>query len=98
MGSVVDWQGPSGSLSVIGRDDAGDDYTMLYFDSRGVSRIYQMSFDGGVWKQWREAPGFWQRFTGTFDDDGNTITAKSENSGDGIAWELDFNLTYTRVR
>jgi hypothetical protein len=38
---------------------------MLYFDSRSVSRIYQMSLSAGVWKLWREAPSFAQRFEGT---------------------------------
>jgi hypothetical protein len=38
------------STSIIGPDDSAETYGMLYFDSRGVSRIYQMSFDGNVWK------------------------------------------------
>ncbi len=27
-----------------------------------------MSFGEGVWKLWRDAPGFWQRFSGTLSD------------------------------
>ena len=84
-------------IAVIGPDDAAETYCMLYFDSRGVSRIYQMSLYGNVWKVWRDFPGFSQRFTGTFSDDRNIITARWEKSGDGSNWELDFNLTYTRV-
>lgn len=85
------------STWVIGRDDSGDTYTALYYDSRGVSRVYQMSFGQGVWKLWREAPGFWQRYSGTLGDDGRSITGAWEKSPDGSSWELDFDLVYTRV-
>jgi hypothetical protein len=97
MRSEVDWEGPTDSLGVIGCDDAGTDYTVLYFDARGVSRVYQMSFANGVWRQWRDAPGFAQRFAGTFGEDGNTITATWEASTDGTTWEHDFDLTFTRA-
>ena len=69
---------------------------MLYTDERGVARIYQMSLEGGIWKMWRDSPDFSQRMTGTFSDDGNTITWKGEMSRDGAAWEGDLNVTYTR--
>lgn len=83
--------------AVIGPDDAAETYCMLYFDSRGVSRIYKMTLSGGIWTVWREYPGFSQRFLGTFSDDGKIITARWEKSSDGSNWEHDFNLTYTRV-
>lgn len=92
----IEWSGPSGAVAVIGRDDAAETYAMFYFDARGVSRIYEMSFGDGVWKQWRSAPGFSQRFTGTFSDDGTTITARWEKSSDGTRWDHDFDLTYRR--
>lgn len=85
-------------ISVVGPDDKAETYGMLYFDSRGVSRNYQMSFDGVVWKLWRDFPGFSQRFTGTFSDDDQVITARWEKSSDNSNWELDFKVTYTRVR
>lgn len=88
--------GPPQSIWVIGRDDSQEIYQVLYFDSRGVSRVYQMSLQDGVWKQWRDAPGFSQRFTGTFSADRNTITAKWEKMQDGLTWEHDFDLTYKR--
>jgi hypothetical protein len=86
------------STSIMGPDDKAETYCMLYFDSRGVSRIYQMSFDGGTWQLWRDFPGFSQRFIATFGDDNNLITARWEKSTDGSNWELDFNETYTRVK
>jgi hypothetical protein len=70
---------------------------MLYADSRSVFRVYQMSLSGGVWKIWRDSPQFYQRFTGTFSDDGNTITGQYEFSSDGTNWATDFDLTYRKV-
>lgn len=88
---------PTATL-LIGRDDSDETYCMLYFDSRGVSRVYQMSLsEDGVWKMWRDAPGFFQRFTGNISEDGKTITARWERSSNGVFWEHDFDLTYTKV-
>jgi hypothetical protein len=84
-------------VAVIGPDDAAGTYCMLYFDSRGVSRIYKMTFSGGIWTIWRDFPGFSQRFNGMFSDDNNVITARWEKSSDGSNWEHDFDLSYTRV-
>jgi hypothetical protein len=50
--------------------------------------------EGHLWKQWRQAPGFFQRFTGAISADGNTISASWEKSSDGSTWQHDFNLTY----
>jgi len=86
------------SIAILGFDDAARTYIMLYSDSREVSRIYLMSLSGGVWKLWRDFPGFSQRFTGTFSDANNTINASWEKSSDGSNWEHDFDVTYTRVK
>ncbi len=90
--------GPPDGIAVIGRDDSNDTYSMVYYDVRGVSRIYETSLEGRVWKFWRNAPGFWQRYTGTFSDDGNTIVSHGELSKDGQHWENDLDLIYTRVK
>jgi hypothetical protein len=86
------------SVAVMGADDEAGAYRMLYYDSRGVSRIYRMTFSGEIWTMWRESPGFSQRFHGTFSEDGRIITARWEKSRDGSNWEHDFALTYTKVR
>ena len=87
---------PPAAMWLIGRDESTPDYTMLYYDNRGVSRVYDMSFTSGVWKIWREAPGFSQRFEGKFSDDGNTVAASWEKSLDGTQWEHDFNVVYRK--
>jgi hypothetical protein len=89
---------PPAALWLIGRDEAVPNYTVLYYDSRSVSRVYEMSFSDGVWKMWRESPGFSQRYKGKLSNDGNTIAAHWEKSFDGTKWEHDFDLTYTKVR
>jgi hypothetical protein len=69
---------------------------VFYYDARKVSRVYQMSFSDSVWKMWREAPGFWQRYVGRVSAGGLTITRYWEKSPDGAAWEHDFDVTYRR--
>ena len=85
------------STAVMGPDEEAGTYRMLYYDSRGVSRIYRMTFSGGIWTLWRDFPGFSQRFHGMFSEDGRTITARWEKSTDGSNWEHDFDLTYTKA-
>ena len=59
-----------------------------------------MTIADRVWTLQRvaAAPDFSQRFTGTFDDDDNTIVGRWEISSDGSTWNHDFDLTYTRLR
>lgn len=86
---------------IIGRNENKSDniYTTLYYDSRGISRILEMSFENGIWKFWRNGSDFSQRFEGKVSEDGNTITGKGEMSHDGgDTWEHDFSITYTRVK
>ncbi|MFI0486394.1 hypothetical protein [Actinomadura sp. 9N215] len=84
------------ATQLVSRDDSSDTYTVLYYDSRGVSRVYLMTFSDGLWKMWRDAPGFDQRFSGTLSDDGRTIEASWEKSLDNATWEHDFDLVYTK--
>jgi len=84
-------------IAILGPDEATGDLRQHYFDSRGVARIYNMSLSDSVWRLWRDNPGFSQRFTGTFGDNGNTITGAWEKSTDGSTWEHDFDLTYRKV-
>lgn len=87
------------SISVIGDTDG---LRMHYFDSRGVARIYQMSFMKGIWKLWRDTADFSpldfaQRFVGTVSDDGRTIDGLWEARHHGTTWEDDVAITYQRA-
>jgi hypothetical protein len=92
---------PSG-LMIIGAADDGESYVQHYFDSRGVVRVYRMTFRDGLWTLARETPDFTlldfaQRYTGSFSEDGRSITGRWEISRDGSTWERDFALDYVRV-
>jgi hypothetical protein len=87
---------PAG-ISITGWSAITHNFSMHYYDSRGVARIYEMSLEANVWKVWRVMPGFSQRFKGTFSADGNTILGSWEKSVDDSVWEYDFDVTYTRV-
>ena len=93
------------SVSVIGGAPDGEPQPMHYFDSRGVERVYLMTLEGSTWKiwrapgeNWRDDPGFNQRFIGEISPDGGTIETRWERGvGDGgDTWELDFAMTYAR--
>jgi hypothetical protein len=89
---------PLPTVTITGLDDTSEELYTLYADARGVCRVYRMSVADGGWRMWRDAPGFFQRYAGTFGPDGDTISGAWESSKDGTDWEHDFDLTYTRVR
>jgi len=97
MRSEIDDARFPSAIAIIGSDDTEEEYYMLIFDERGISRKYEMTLRDNIWKWWRNAPGFFQRYEGTIVDDGNTIIGKGELSKDGSTWEKDLDLTYKRV-
>jgi len=97
MRSKIDDSRFPGTIAIFGSDDSEGEYYMLTFDERGVSRKYEVTLRDTLWKWWRNAPGFFQRYEGTIVDGGNTIIGKGELSKDGVSWEKDLDLTYTRV-
>lgn len=95
-------EAPDG-LAIIGFDQSRGTLLQHYFDARGVARVYEMSFEDGVWKLERTKDDFSpydfsQRFSGTFADDGKRIVGTWEIANDKRTWEKDFDLNYTRVR
>ena len=90
------------SLAIVSADPETGAYTQHYYDSRGVVRLYAMTFADGVWTLTRESPDFSpldfrQRFTGTFGQDGNIICGAWQTRRTGAGWEHDFDLTYRRA-
>jgi len=51
------------------RPESGDDLVMETFDSRGIRRTYGTSLENGMWRIWRDHPGFDQRFSATIGPD-----------------------------
>ena len=92
-------EAPDSCCIVVLRDGK---FTQHYFDSRGVARLYEMTFDGRTWTLERTKPDFTpldfhQRYVGTFSDDLTTIAGQWQSSRDGREWNRDFGLTYQRA-
>lgn len=101
---LVRYSAPDPSASrtwVIGADDTHPgQLVILQHDQSGGRRVYQGSFDGPLWRVWRDAPGASQRFTGCLDETGNTLRATWEHSDselDPRTWEHELDIVYTRV-
>jgi hypothetical protein len=60
-------------IAIIGPGETAGTFCPYCYDSRGVPCICQMSLNDGVWKLWREASGFWQRYIGVFSGGSRTI-------------------------
>ena len=94
-------EAPDG-LAVLGWDGDRGTFLQHYFDERGIARVYEMSFEAGVWKMERTKPDFSpfefsQRFTGTFSDDSSRIEGTWEIAEDHKTWKKDFDLIYRRI-
>src|SRR5262245_34239202 len=98
MRSETEEAGIPSNIGIFGSDDKLDECVMLYFDERGVSRKFAATLRDNVWKLWRNAPGFSQRFTGTIGDQGDTISGVWELSEDDRTWKQDLELNYIRVK
>lgn len=98
MHQAIEAKGFPAGIAIFGSDNSSQEYSMIYFDERDVSRKYRSSFKDNVWKWWRNDQEFSQRFTCTISADGNTIVSKGEMSKNRGPWEKDLELTYTRVQ
>jgi hypothetical protein len=102
--SEMDHPDAPDSHSILAPDPARPGgYLQHYFDSRGVVRLYDMSFDGRTWALTRRAHDFSplefaQRFTADLGDDGDTLTGAWFTAPAGSDdWRLDFRLTCRRT-
>lgn len=93
-------QAPDGLMIVAVEPDGS--LVQHYYDSRGVTRLYAMTFEDGTWTLLRDRPDFSpldfaQRFVGRLSPDGDTIDGRWELAEDGTNWRVDFELVYRRV-
>jgi hypothetical protein len=89
------------SMLIIAANPGGETYTQHYFDSRGIARIYTMTFGEGEWTLLREAEDFAplefaQRFTGVFEDE-STINGAWEHSQGGSPWKRSFGISFKKI-
>lgn len=86
---------PSSIWVVGGASDTAGVWPVHYFDSRGVTRVYQLSFRDRVLKIWRDQPGFMQRSVGVFEDD-RTFRLRSQLAEGTGSWKRDLEMTLRR--
>jgi hypothetical protein len=51
--------------------------------------------DGETWRLWRDEPGFSQRGTGEFEEDGAVMRLRFDLDEDGT-WKRDLEVVYRR--
>jgi hypothetical protein len=88
------------SISIIGDTDG---LRWHYFDSRGVHRVYEFNVTDDGWEfarnvAARDASGFSQRLTVTFEDGDETMAGRSKISHDNETWQDDLEITYRRTQ
>jgi hypothetical protein len=94
-------EAPDG-LAVIGWDEGRGTLLQHYFDSRGVTRLYEAAMKDREWTLSRtEADfsplNFSQRYSGKLSADGSRIDGEWQINH-GEKWERDFGLSYVRNR
>ena len=82
------------AICIIGAPEAGEGLVMETFDSRGIRRTYGTSLQDGVWRIWRDQPGFDQRSSATIaPDEFEGVFELAETPGE---WQEDMRVTYRR--
>lgn len=97
MRSEIDHPELPDGIEIFASDNMTHEIFMLHFDSRGVSRKYDVSLTKNGLKWRRDEPSLSQRFTLSLQDNGKMIST-GEMSRDGAAWEEDLQLTYERSK
>jgi len=94
MRSQVDQpQFPDG-VAIIGSDVSGR-FAMIYFDERGVSRVFEVTVGERTVRWSREDPELAQ--TLTIKAEGDTLVSKGRMSERGAAWSDDLSQVFTRL-
>lgn len=86
---------PEATPNVIGYSSAADTFEMFYYDGRGVSRIFDMQFDGKHWSLLRRDPDFYQKLSADVTSD-KIDGAWYASEDKGITWSKDFDLLFTK--
>lgn len=81
-------------IAYFGSDNRADTFTMIYFDEREVSRIYNVTVGEGRVMWSRDDAELAQTMTLTLQPDG-TILGQGRMSQNGGAWGDDLSLTYS---
>lgn len=93
---VEDPQFPDG-LAIIGSSDAANRYSMIYFDERGTSRIFEVSAGDQKISWRRDDPDFSQSLTIAVGRDPDTLISKGRMSKPGETWADDLSQEFHRI-
>jgi len=89
------------SIAVMGATRPDGGLAQHYFDSRGVYRLFDMTYERGVWTLERKAAGpgdFDQRMRSALSADGNSILFEADRTEPGAhEFEHDLSMTFTRL-
>jgi hypothetical protein len=97
MRSEVDQPLFPDGLAIIGSDDVAGRFAMIYFDARGVSRIFEVVAVGERTVTWRrDDPDFSQSVTITGEADGGRLVSTGRMSRKGGDWEDDLSQVFVR--
>ena len=86
---------PSG-IALIGSDDTSGAFAMIYFDERGVSRIYRVEVGDRTVTWRRDDPDFAQSMT-IAAEGAEKLVGKGRMSQKGGPWTDDLSQTFTRA-
>jgi hypothetical protein len=84
-------------VAILGTDDGLGTCTMVYFDSRGVSRRYDVELHANGFSWSRNDPKFRQRFRVKIAKNGRTMEGEGSMKRPGKRWEPDLRLSYVRA-
>ncbi len=88
-------EGGSAWWMAFARNDPRDTFLALYHDDRGVSRVFDMTYDDGEWTLLREDPDFHQRSVIRVGDE--RLDWRADASDDaGRSWRKDLDYIFTR--
>jgi hypothetical protein len=87
-------QFPNG-IAIIGSDVAGS-FAMVYFDERGISRLFEVTVGDRTVTWRRDDPELSQTTTITAEGGGDRLVGRGRMSEKGGAWGDDLSQTYER--
>jgi hypothetical protein len=84
-------------LAIIASDSVGGRFSMIYFDERGVSRLFDVEVGEGRVTWSRDDPKLAQSVTITAEDGGATLVSRGRMSQEGGPWGDDLSQVFRRA-
>ena len=95
MRNEVDEPGFPDGVAIFGSDGGGG-FRMIYFDERGVSRVFEVEAGEGTVTWHRADPQLAQSVTVTANERGDRLVSKGRMSENGGLWKDDLSQEFER--